>query len=168
MSTIEGVVDKVFKNSAGFFNVKLRDGGWYGFGKYKPKCNEGDKIGFNWTASPNGQFMNADTKSLEIKSSEVVAAPSVKSSASPTTDWDSKDKRIQWMSSRNAAIEFMKIALEQGAVKIPTKQSDKLAALEAALYDYTAVFYWDTMDAPNKTNDVAFRTEEGGQVEDYD
>ena len=72
------------------------------------------------------------------------------------------------MSSRNAAIEFMKIAFEQGALSLPQKKADKFDALAIMVDDITGQFYWDTMEAPNRTKEDNTKYESTSNGEDFD
>lgn len=64
-----------------------------------------------------------------------------KSAGLSKDEWAAKDKRIELMSARNSSLEFLKIALEQGAVSLGSKKAaDKLELLEAVLDKITMRF----------------------------
>lgn len=146
MNVAQGVVEVVFKNNAGFYNIKLQDGDWYGYGKNKPDFDKGNQIEFEYVE--NGKFKNIEAKTVTVAKPTVTVAPST--SGSGGTDWDSKDKRIQWMSSRNTALEIIKLGFEQGALKLPTKANEKFDALMGIVDEVTENLFWDTMDAPSR------------------
>lgn len=60
---ISGVVEYIGQKS-GFWNIKLDDDQWYGFGKTEPKCAKGDTIEFD--VEYNGRYANAANKTLNV------------------------------------------------------------------------------------------------------
>jgi hypothetical protein len=137
-----GVVASVQKNDAGYWSIKTADGQWFGTGKMKPACSEGDEVAFDF--SMNGKYSNADLDTLEVLSSDnkvpAKKAWSGKKNASgegagKSDYWEAKEKRdistqkeIRFQASRNAAIEAMGVALANGIISIPEgkKEGDKM------------------------------------------
>lgn len=61
-------------------------------------------------------------------------------------DWDLKDMKIQWQSSRNAAIALAEVAISCEALVLPAKKADKLDALEAWVSEKTQEFFLDIQE----------------------
>lgn len=131
MNTDQGLVGNVTQKPAGkgyVYNFVLENGTWYGHGFEKPKFNKGDYIKFAWT--PNGNFKNVDASSVEIvpqaetKPQTTVGA----NAAAAKTDWDAKDRRITFLACRKDSLELIKLGIETGAIKLPSK-GDKYDAM---------------------------------------
>lgn len=54
-----------------------------------------------------------------------------------------KDNRIQYQSSRKDALEMVKILLDKGGVKLPSKTADIAEVIEGLVDHYTAQFFED-------------------------
>src|SRR4030066_604800 len=137
-----GVVEVVKKNDMGYWSIKTSDGQWFGTGKMKPTCSEGDEVAFDF--SMNGKYSNADLDTLEVLSSDN-KVPAKKAwsgkknaageGAGKSDYWEAKEKRdlstqkeIRFQASRNAAIEAMGVALANGLITVPEgkKEGDKM------------------------------------------
>lgn len=129
METVKGLVEVVYRNDKGYFNIKLDNDEWYGFGKKKPEFSNGDSIQF--TYEKNGRFSNADPTSVE-------ATPAPKASTSSSTTggvsrdqyWANKEKvdivtkkEIRFQASRNAAIELVVAGLNAGIVDVGSSKT---------------------------------------------
>jgi hypothetical protein len=129
-----GVVEFVRKNDAGYWSVKTIDGQWFGTGKVKPACSEGDEVAFDYAL--NGKYNNMELDTLEVISSgNAIPEKAAKKAWSggkkggDTRDasyWDAKDaqavktqKEIRFQASRNAAIAVIDVALKAGVLTIP-------------------------------------------------
>ena len=149
MSTVKGVIQKVNSkdfNGKKIWSIKVNDT-WYGAGYNQPKVNEGENVEFETTQ--RGQYWNVDGPI------NVLAA----SSASPATGgakadgWaakqaadEARQKIIQIQSSRNSAIEVVKIIVQAGALKLPTKQADQVDVILALVDELTDKYNKDTSD----------------------
>lgn len=54
-----------------------------------------------------------------------------------------RQSSIEYQSARNAAIEYLKLAVGSEAIKLPEKPAAKLKAMDALLDAYTSQFYTD-------------------------
>lgn len=142
---VTGKVEVIATNKVGFYNVKV-GADWYGTGsKSAPSFSRGDEISFDVEVTDKG-FKNAKNISVaapvqSVHSKNAGPKPPVKE-----VDWDLKDRKIQQQSARNAAIEFIGILANQGAIvyKASAKEKDKVVVLEALLEHYTEKFLNDT------------------------
>jgi hypothetical protein len=141
-----GIVEAVRKNDQGYWSIKTSDGQWFGCGKSKPACSEGDEVDFDY--SMNGKYNNADLDTLEVISSDNKVAPKKawpgKKTATSEGDgkagyWEQKavndekvQKIIQFQAARNAAIEIIGIALKNSVLFIP-EGKDKNAGFKTLL-----------------------------------
>jgi len=147
-SNFTGTVEFVKKNDQGYWSIKTADGQWFGCGKMKPACEEGDEVAFDF--SQNGKYNNADLDTLEVISSgnAVAKKPSKpawsgkKSASSEGSSkegyWEKKEERdvqvqkeIRFQAARNAAIEALSVALANGVLTIPPgkKEGDQFKVL---------------------------------------
>jgi hypothetical protein len=141
-----GVVEKVHKNDAGYWSILMADGQWFGHGKMKPSCTDGDEIAFDY--SQNGKYNNADPDTLEILSSDNAVPKKAskpawngkKNASSEGKDeyWKNKEARdiltqneIRFQAGRNAAIEIVTLAVSHGLLTIPQgkKEGDQFKVL---------------------------------------
>jgi len=129
----QGNVEVITKNKAGFWNVKLDDEQWYGIGKSSQGIEKGQVIKFPWKA--NGNFKNS-TADVEVVSAG--ASPSY--SGGTSTGGDNRQNSIIYQSSRKDAIEFVKLAIDTGAITLPAKKAAKMEALEQFILNTTELF----------------------------
>ena len=61
----------------------------------------------------------------------------------PAVDWDLKDQKIQWQAARNSALALLASVIQAEAIKLPSKQADKLEAIEAYVSLKTDEFFQD-------------------------
>ncbi len=85
-------------------------------------------------------------RSSSRKPASKPAAKSGGAGAKADVDWDLKDKKIQWQSCRNAAIELAQVAIACEALVLPAKKADKLEALEAWVSEKTQEFFLDIQE----------------------
>lgn len=130
------------------------DRSYYRCGKVKPKIEVGQYIIFEGTPGNKQGSVNADTKSIQVKSVEEESSgidlyKAKASGAAKSKDdfWERKEtrdiatqKRIEIQSCRNSAIEFVKILFSQEAVKVPAKQAEKVPFIEELLAHYQEQF----------------------------
>lgn len=153
MNTIQATVtmtsEKPDKNGKIRYSVKTaNDDNWYGFGLTNPKFEVGDKVQFDaeqrdkwWNGSNPRVLSKGETKT-------VVGSTPVKTHIDPKERyWANreandleKDKRIQFMSSRNAAISVVDVLLREKALKLPTKQASQYDTVLAAIDEITNRF----------------------------
>lgn len=131
------------------------DRSYYRTGKIKPKVEKGNYITFTAEPGKNGSI-NVDTKSIQTKLVEAEASgvstlkatPPASGSNSNQGYWEAKTERdivtqarIERQSTRNSAIEFIKVLISQEALKIPAK--NKLEFFEQLLSHYQEEFILD-------------------------
>ena len=137
-----GVVDKIFDKTwdggKTTYSVRLEGNPLYfrmGTKRFSGIAEPGQTISFDADMAP-------DNKSAKIVGDVVKARPEPKAPPE-SAPAGSRDASIQYQSSRKDALVFLEILLAQGALKIPVKQNQKVATIEAALDLYTAQFFKD-------------------------
>jgi len=133
MSEVTGVVETVsIKNEtrAGkalrspLYSFKLDNQQWYNCGFDDPKVGQGDVVGFTYTE---------DTYGYAVQKGTVVAMESTPTTAGRTGKAikvaNDRQNSIIYQSSRKDAIQVIGIAIEAGAVTLPTTKSDKFDAI---------------------------------------
>lgn len=153
--TVQVNVQKIIKRNDRYSFVE--DGEWYGLGWDAPTFGEGDTIQFDYER--NGKYKNVVKGTVQVISQGEAPKQTSKpkSSGTMTRDeyWAEKaegdkltQREIRMQASRNAAIEFMKLALEQGALPLGNKKAaDKEEVLLEYLKLYTRQFFVETVAA---------------------
>lgn len=139
MESIKGTAVKVSERG-GIYSVQMDDGNWYGFYKNNPGNIQGKVITFSW--EQKGSFRNGNAKTIKIDEAASVSTSSNRSSAASA--YDGRQVAIQYQASRNAAIAFVGMALQAGAVVLPTKKQDQLDAIAALVEHYTNIYHIST------------------------
>lgn len=149
-----------YKQNGKFFNVTV-DGNFVGFGMTHPEDNlglqEGDVIEFE--TYQRGNFTNADTKTVKKvtgdggNSADNPSKAQSKGSSGGMNKgdyWDKKEARdierqtvIEHQSSRNAAIETVRVMAEAGIASFGTKKADQYDACMALIDRITARYNSD-------------------------
>ncbi len=70
-------------------------------------------------------------------------APASSGPSSGTTLGTSREASIHYQSSRKDALAFLAVVIQAGAIKLPAKEANKLAALEALADSYTSAYFED-------------------------
>jgi hypothetical protein len=136
------------------FQLNGDKGIFFRTGSDTPKFEKGDFVNFNGEAG-KGNSVKVDVKSIQAKKGDAETASNGVGNLQSTGRGVSKDdywtqrevrdvatqRRIERQSCRNSALEFMKILLDKGEVKLPAK--NKVEALEAMLTHYQEVFLKD-------------------------
>jgi hypothetical protein len=146
---VTGVVESITSRDTQYgkmYDVTI-NGKKYGAGKYAPKAGVGDAVEF--IAEQNGKFLNIGRNTLkQIDHSAVgVTTETTASSVSRTparaadTSWDERQATISKQAAINTAIEFTRLAVEAGAVKLPSKEADKFGVLEAIVLQQASRFH---------------------------
>lgn len=130
--------------------------GYFRTGEKKIAAERGQYVTFDAKPGKNGSY-NVDASSIVVKAAEkeasgVQVARSTSSGTLSKDDyWSRKEdrdlsvqKRIERQSTRNSALEFIKILLAQEAVKVPAK--NKVEFLEELLAHYQEQFITDNGD----------------------
>ena len=156
---IEGVVQKVSSRPAGrgtAYSIQV-EGSYYGCGFQPPACSEGDYVSFQIEQNNRG-YWNV-SGNIEVKSGGNPAPQKQASAKGPQTGnsrdqyWQEKEQRdianqkiIQYQSSRNAAIELVRTAVENDALSLGTKKADKFDILVSIVDEITDKFEKDCKD----------------------
>ena len=155
---IKGTVQKIHKNGKAY-SIKV-DEAWFGFGYEKPQFEEGRMVKFE-TTERNG-YKNVDHSTFKLGKQQEVAEEteptpaknkwpvkntSVGHGASKDEYWANKEKRDLQNdkdrsvgASRNTSIEFIKLLIGNGGIKLPTKANDIEKTL-VTLIDYYADYF---------------------------
>lgn len=157
--TVQLVVDNVIGPRNKRYSFVDTDGQWYGNGFDRPDFSKGDTIQFNFER--NGKYLNVVSGSVEVISrSEEAPAPKKATSSNVMTkddywsrkeaDDQKKQREIRYQASRNAAIEFVRLAVEQGIISLGTKKADQEQNLSNYVEAYTQEFYMSTFAMRDK------------------
>lgn len=155
---ISGVITNTSKRGKGY-NIKVDDE-WYGYGFDDP-ADKGHIVGvaveFNYTEKHTGKgtFKNVDNSTIKVLNDAPAQttkngnkAPSAGSRDQYWADKearDIKDTRGRRMgAARSQAMEFVKLLIDVGAFKVPTK-GDKTAIIEGLVNEYAEEFYFKNL-----------------------
>lgn len=168
---VEGEVFKVYsKDFRGKTNYTIKidnDPIWYrcGTSRYAGVAESGNKITFE-------AEMNPDGSSATVKTAPTLVVPAPPTAAAPVAAAGGGDRQssISYQSSRKDALQFLELALTNGAIVLPAAKAKKLGALEAALDRYTAQFFEDiaTLGAITREAEEVSDGGEEGEGEDDD
>jgi hypothetical protein len=116
---------------------------------------------------------NPDGKSANVKGAikRVEAAPAPAATPAAGAGWQgggnpNREHHIHYQSARKDALTFVQIALTSGAIALPAKASAKLAAVEALVDSYTALYLEDvaTGGAVTRTTERAYAEEQANEA----
>lgn len=120
------------------FDLKV-NGDYYGVGKYPPRdVGVGDYVEF--VMEQNGNFRNVGRGTLR-KIDKPVGAPAAPTTQKVGMSWDDKQTVISRQAALNTSIAFVKMAVDAGAVKLPTVVSAQYDALEAMVLEQASRFH---------------------------
>lgn len=177
MAKIVGQIERSFEKDTGSFKywALVVNGQEYRFGKFAPRgIVEGDWVEFEATSKQNGNYTNwtADYKSIrktgagqasEAPAASKPAAPAARGFA-PTAN-DERQEIISRQSAFNTSLAFVKLAIDAGAVAIPSKvkKDQALDYFESVVDLYATKFY---NKSTGKTWTIEAAKEE--EVDDFD
>ena len=131
--SISGTVEALYENSVNTRNgpattYALKVNGQRYSAGFKPLgVNEGDIVEF--IIKQKGEYWNVDGNVTRVGTSN----PPVATTASTSTpapkqavDWNAKDRRITFLACRNAAISFVKVMIDTGALELKGKKKEEL------------------------------------------
>lgn len=104
---------------------------WYSFGFSKPTAVINQHVKF--TVTQNGQYWNADNKTLEVLPDVEIAAPQVVAKA--VAQVDNRQRSIVYQSAYERAIMIIDGAITHGAISLPTKKADKFDAYRELIHN---------------------------------
>jgi len=157
---VQIVVSRVLERN-GYWNVLSDDDVWYGLGKKEPNFDKGATIQFEY--SENGKYKNVEGRVNVISNAEAPTRRKATASDIMTKDdyWRRKEendiftqREIRWQASRNAALEFMKMAFSVDALPLSKKGADKEELLNEYLNTYTQQFYTDTFAIRERSEEL--------------
>ena len=138
------------------YSFKVNDV-WYSCGFENPKVNQGDVVEFNYEDSAYGPQVDVDT--VKVVGSE----PSTSTSSGSTGGYD-RQASIVYQSSRTAAIEITKLALQYDILTLPKAKNKQLETLldyvEELTNDFAAAAINPTIREPSN-EETAVKEEEG-------
>lgn len=154
MTQIMGQVQSMSTRDTSFgtmHNVQV-DGVWYGAGKFKPKCSEGDTVRFE--AYQKGQYWNLQGK-IEVLSS---APPEVQQQMQQSSQRaaDTKQAHIEFQSSRATAAQLVQIIVQADKEKVGKEGWNAEAVV--ALHNQIT---WGLMDEINELDVLMAQRYEG-------
>ena len=124
-----GKVQRVKEKSTSFgtmYDIQV-EGKWYGCGKQKPDCNEGDLVKFS--TRQNGNYTNVQG-SVEVME-RGTSAP--QSHSGPSSD---RQQRIEYQNSRNVAAAILPSLIAAMPEEArPTSPEDVMALLRDVAWD---------------------------------
>lgn len=109
---------------------------------------------------------NSDGKSAQVKGTPKKVTPAAPQAAPAGVQGGynnpGRDASIHYQSARKDALLFVQIALANGAITLPAKASAKLAALDALVDSYTALYLEDiaTGGAVTRSTQRAYEEEQ--------
>src|SRR5580698_4422488 len=144
-TNIETQVEAISSRPAGrgtAYSFKGSDNTWYGLGFKEPTFAKGDFVKFDCTKS--GNYNNVVPNTIIILEKVPAGKPELPEAGVKKEPgyWDNKDKAIGLGAARKASLEFVDLAIRNGAVpydKVAVK--DRLELLEKLVERYTAYFY---------------------------
>ncbi len=158
MSTVTGVIDKIWDNGNNF-QVVIGDKR-YGT-KFKPKVEEGDTVSFEYVEKEwNGRtFFNITKKIKKVEESvPEVSSPAGTSAASSSyaaaskkvqpVDWDEKDRKIVRQHSQEMAIRLVEVALQNDALTLGAAKNKRMENLTDIVIKLTDTFVEDVYNKP--------------------
>jgi hypothetical protein len=148
MSKVNGqvwkVMDKDFRGKT-LWSVRLENDPIYyrlNENRYPGIVEPGAYIEFEAETNPDGK--SAQVKGAPKQVVAAVAPPAASGAVSSGGGGGGgRDVNIQYQSSRKDALVFVALAVSSGAIVLPAKASGKLAALEALVDSYTALYLED-------------------------
>lgn len=140
MAQVKGTVEKI-SNRGKAWNINV-SGNWYGFGFEAPQFSEGATVEFD--VQMRGRYANVDKDTFKVVAEKAAASPNKGSTGGYSNSYDSRQQSINWQSARNAAIAFVDVASQLGAVTLPAAKAKKLDALAALVDNFTERYYYDT------------------------
>lgn len=146
---LESIFTKSFANGGDAVFIKV-GGIDYKFGKYAPRgFAEGDFVEFEAQGKSNGQYTNwtADYKTLRKSDPAAAGNPAPQPSPQPRgftpTSNDERQETISRQAAFNTSLAFVKMAIEAGAIAVPTKvKKDQLLDFYTTVVDHCAMQFY--------------------------
>lgn len=131
---------------------------WYGCGFDNPNIEKGDNIEFTFTEGDYGK--EADVGSIKKVNGADVPSKTVTSGKTATSVAGDRQLSIVYQSQHRDAVAFVQFAVEQGAIKLPAKQSDKYDVLLDLVQGLTVQWCTEALDPDLSTPSVEEPQEE--------
>jgi len=154
IQTVSGTIVSMSTKGSNY-SIKLDDGEWYSgwLDKYKKTAPAGvEQDAFvEVRYKQNGQWKNIEAKggiTVQAKPTTQAASGAAGSPSNTGGGYAEKDlkrqREIRWHSSRNAAIEHARLALEAGSIDFgKCKVGEKMDVVTALVEEFTERFYVD-------------------------
>ena len=133
MSTVQGVVASKSRAGTG---IRIGEQ-WY-------NGTKGVLADIEWKDTVEAEIDSDGKKIISIKKT-ASAAPAPQAQAS--VNWDERQQSILWQSSRKDAVNTVRLMVEQGVVKLPTKQEAKYDAVLDLIHQVNKKLYFDSLPA---------------------
>ena len=163
-NTVCITVDNIIERNKRYSFVDT-EGQWYGLGFSKPNFEKWDEIQFDYTV--NGKYKNVTDGTVEVtnKASPYKGASDKKPTSTDVMSrddyWARKEmqdvktqREIRLQASRNAAIEFVRLALENDVLPLSRSKSDKEEILTEYVRNYMHMFYAETFAIRDKSEEA--------------
>lgn len=149
MAQVTGKLEQIKVRSTAYgdyYDLRV-SGQYYGFGKFPPRgVVEGDFVSLEYEAK--GNFKNVVKGTLRKDDSGAAAAPAATAPAKQGVQqkgggWDDRQETISKQAAFNTALTFVNAAISLEAIPLAksAKPADRLAYLEAMVYEHAAKFY---------------------------
>ena len=147
MSTVTVTVQEVISTPTAsgtiMYRIKGSDNVNYGCGATAPPCKQGDTVTFE--VVHNGNYKNAKKGTIRVTNDTPptqVASPAPSGGSSFKNANFREPDSIIYQESLGQAIDVVKFAIEQGALKLPTKANLKYDALNSIVGELANTFAW--------------------------
>ncbi len=147
METVTGKVVRLSVKAKNY-SVQLDDGSWYS-GWLERNTNQPPKgveqdANVQFQFEQKGNFKNIKPNSMTVLANQPAASGGDTGGKSYADKDAARQREIRWHSSRNAAIEVLRIAFEQDSVALGTaKKGEKFDAILSLVDDTTRRFYFE-------------------------
>jgi len=162
VGTVKRIFPKTWANGGTSFSFTMEETNFFfrlGAQRYAGVVEVGNKVSFS--------AEQKDDKSAQVSGKVTAAAASTQAPASATPGsggMGNRDNSIVYQSSRKDALLFIQVAIAAGALKLPAKQSTKVAVLEGLVDRYTAAYFEDVNKLGAIGRMAAFEGEEAPEA----
>lgn len=161
MAKVVGVVEYISQRGSAY-NAKI-DGNWYGCGFEKPPFKQGDTV--EASTVQKGRYVNLEASTAKV----VEDAPANTNTSTRSRGSSDQQSAINYQSARYAAIQLLDIAVQAGALPLPTKKEAKMDGLAALVDNFTERYFYDTqMVSEGRVDEVFGKSAEQAVADELD